>query len=300
MPEAKSYEKLKKGKVLKGLNGLYTVETADGLYQCRSATKIRKEAAMKLLVGDNVLFYENDDGSGFITEITERKNSFVRPSVANIDMLLIVVSADEPSPDPFSIDKLSVIAVNAGAEVYIVITKSDIAEPSFLLDIYQKTPFFLSVTNIYDKVSVSEIKEKLKGKITVLTGASGVGKSSLINLLFPELNAGVGRLSEKIKRGRNTTRVTELFSLGKNTYIADTPGFGMLDFDRCCKVSLKDLVYKFPEMEIFYGKCRYKNCTHTKEEGCAIIDAISSGIIAKSRHDSYVRLYEQIKSKPQY
>jgi len=291
---------IKQGKILKGQNGLYSVESESGLFSCHGSSKIRKGDGKKLLAGDNVLFIDNNDSSGFINEVIERKNSFIRPAVANVDMLLIVVSADEPSPVPFNIDKLSAIAVKAGAEVYIVITKSDIAEPEPLLNIYQKTPFYLSVTSFLDKKSVTEIREKLKGRMTVLTGASGVGKSSLINLLFPELDTDVGDLSDKIKRGKNTTRVTELFALGEQTYIADTPGFGMLDFERCCELELKELADCFPDIAPFTEGCKYKKCTHTKEQGCAVLAAVGQGIIAQSRHDSYLRLYEEIKSIPRY
>ncbi|PKM62891.1 MAG: ribosome small subunit-dependent GTPase A [Firmicutes bacterium HGW-Firmicutes-21] len=290
----------KTGKILKGQNGLYTVEATDGLFQCHASSKIRKTADIKLSAGDNVFFTDNGDGSGFISEVRERKNAFIRPAVANIDMLAIIVSADEPKPVPYTIDKLSVIAVNAGVDVYIIITKSDIAQPEVLLDIYRKTPFLLSVTNILDKDCVNEVRERLKGRITVLTGASGVGKSSLINLLYPELDTEVGNLSEKIKRGRNTTRVTELFSLGMQTYIADTPGFGMLDFDRCSEVELKEIVICFPDIVPFTEECRYKKCTHTKEEGCAVIQAVKNGLIAESRHESYIRLYDETKKIPQY
>ena len=291
---------IKQGKILKGQNGLYTVETEGGICLCHGASKIRFGAGKKLLAGDNVIFTDNGDGSGFITEVIERKNSFIRPAVANVDMLLIVVSSDEPSPVPYNIDKLSVLAVNAGASVYIVITKSDVAGPEILLDIYRKTPFLLSVTSIYEKESVIEIREKLKGKMTVLTGASGVGKSSLINLLFPELDTDVGDLSEKIKRGRNTTRVTELFALGEQTYIADTPGFGMLDFDQCCKLELKDVIGCFPDLVPFTEGCKFKKCTHTKELSCAVLEAIENGIVSPSRHESYIKLYQEIKITPKY
>ena len=296
---------IKQGKILKGQNGLYTVKTKDGIYLCHGASKIRKGVGKKLLAGDNVLFTDNNDGSGFITEVSERKNSFIRPAVANVDMLLIVVSADEPSPVPYNIDKLSVLAVKAGAEVYIVITKSDIAKPEPLLDIYRKTPFLLSVTNIYNRDCISEVREKLKGKITVLTGASGVGKSSLINLLYPEFKADVGDLSEKIKRGRNTTRTTELYAVGddtqkEQTYIADTPGFSMLDFEQCCELELKEIADYFPDFARFINQCRYKKCMHTKEQGCAVIEAVESGIISASRHESFKKLYEEVKSIPKY
>lgn len=291
---------IKQGKILKGLNGLYSVETKDGICLCHGASKIRKEAGKKLLAGDNVIFIDNGDGSGFITEIIERKNSFIRPAVANVDMLLIVVSADEPCPVPYNIDKLSVIAIKSNADVYIVITKSDIARPEPLLDIYKKTPFLLSVTSVLNSESVLEVKERLKGKMTVLTGASGVGKSSLINLLYPDLKADVGDLSEKIKRGRNTTRTTELYSLDDNTYIADTPGFSMLDIEQCCDLKYKEIADCFPDIALFTNECKYKNCSHTKEQGCAVLDAVGKGIISASRLDSYVKLYEEIKSIPQY
>lgn len=293
-------ELFKKGKVLKGQNGLYTVEADHGLYQCRSATKIRKEANLKILAGDNVLFADNGDGTGFITSVLERKNSFIRPAVANTDMLLIVVSAAQPDPVPYNIDRLSVLSVLSGASVYIVITKSDIVEPAELIDIYGKTPFPVTTISIYDQSNLKEIQERLGGKITVFTGASGAGKSSLINMLYPELKTQVGSLSEKIKRGKNTTRVTELFPVGENTYIADTPGFTMLDIELFSSIDLKKLIHCFPDLSPFTADCRYTDCTHTKEEECGVLEAVKRGVVSASRHKSYVRLYEEIKSVPKY
>ncbi len=288
------------GKVLKGLGGLYTVQAQRHEYQCRAASRIRKEDGIKLLAGDNVVFTDNKDGSGFITRVLERKNSFRRPAVANVDMLAIIVSTDEPKPDAFTVDKLSVLAVKADAEVYIIITKTDIEEPDVLLSIYQKTPFLLSATDIENDKSISEIKDRLSGRITVFTGVSGAGKSTLINRLYSDLNAQTGELSEKIKRGKNTTRVTELFSLRDGTYIADTPGFGFLELEQNGEIVQDNLVECFPDFMPFIGHCRYTKCTHTKEEGCAVIQAAQSGGIAWSRHESYIRLYEEIRDKAPY
>lgn len=289
----------KTGKVLKGLNGLYTVKVDEGLFQCRSATKIRKNK-LKINAGDNVVFSDNGDGTGFITGVLDRKNSFIRPAVSNVDILLIVVSAGQPDPVIYNIDKLTALAVYFGVEVYIVVTKSDIVEPGFLLEIYRKTPFSITKTSIDDNNSVQEIKDKLRGKITVFTGASGVGKSTLINRLYPQINAQVGDLSEKIKRGRNTTRVTELFFMEEQTYIADTPGFSMLDFDNCYDIDFTDVISCFPDLLPFTKDCKFKKCTHTKEQGCAVISAVEDRKISKNRHQSYVRLYEELKNKPQY
>ncbi len=293
-------EIFKKGRVLKGLNGLYTVEADCGFYQCRSATKIRKEAKLKILAGDNVQFCDNGDRTGFITSVLERKNSFIRPAVANTDMLLIVVSAAQPDPVPYNIDRLSVLSVLSGASVYIVMTKSDIVEPAELIEIYGKTPFPVTTVSIYNQSNIEKIRERLDGKITVFTGASGAGKSSLINMLYPELKAQVGDLSEKIKRGKNTTRVTELFPVGKKTYIADTPGFTMLDVELFSRIDLKELIHCFPDLSAFSADCRYTDCTHTKEEECGVLEAVKRGDVSASRHQSYVRLYEEIKSVPKY
>ncbi len=290
----------RKGRVLKGQNGLYTVEADCGIYQCRSASKIRKEAGLKILAGDNVLFLDNGDGTGFITSVLERRNSFIRPAVANTDMLLIVVSAAQPDPVPYNIGRLSVLSVLSGASVYIVITKSDIVVPKELIEIYGKTPFPVATSSIYKPECAEEIRERLSGKITVFTGASGAGKSSLINLLYPELKTQVGELSEKIKRGKNTTRVTELFPVGGNTYIADTPGFTMLDVELFSGIELKKLITCFPDLSPFAADCRYSDCTHTKEEECGVIEAVNRGEVSASRHNSYVRLYDEIKSVKKY
>ena len=276
------------------------MESAQEIYMCRASAKIRKEIGKKLLAGDYVSFIDNKDGTGFINVCEERKNSFVRPPVANVDMLLIVASADQPSPVPYNIDVLSTIAVKSGAEVYIVVTKSDIAKAETLAGIYRKTPFELTVTSSSDSKSVDKIRACLKGKTTVLTGASGVGKSTLINLLFPSLQTDVGELSDKIRRGRNTTRVTELFSLGEDTYIADTPGFSMLDIEQCCTLEPGETADCFPEFAPYTVSFRFRKCTHTGEQGCAVSEAVEKGLVSASRHESYIKLFNEVKNIPRY
>ncbi len=288
-----------KGRLYKGLNGLYTV-VADGVeYQCRAASRIRKEDGIKLLAGDDVKFALNDDGTGFIEQVLERKNSFIRPSVANVDVIVIVVAAAKPEPSMLGIDKLCCIAESKNVQIMIVFTKNDLGDTRFLTETYQKTPYPYFVVGKDDYQAASEVKDAIKGKFAVLTGASGVGKSTLLNAMFPSLGATTGELSRKIMRGKNTTRVTEIYGID-GCCIADTPGFSMLDYETCLDADKYDLVTLFPEMAMHLGECRYTKCSHTKEDDCAIIKAVKSGQIAQSRHESYCAMYDVAKTVTHY
>ncbi len=286
------------GRICKGLNGLYEVHAHGGVVMCRAASRIRKEDGIKLLVGDIAVFSDNGDGTGFINGIRERKNSFVRPQVANADVIAIVASGVNPDPLLYNIDKMCCIAEAKGTDVMLVFSKSDLGGTNRLAEIYRHTPYRCFEVGVGDTDSLDEIKDAMRGRFTVLTGASGVGKSSLINLLFPKVNADTGELS-RIGRGKNTTRATEIFELD-GCYIADTPGFSMLDYARCTETTSKQLITLFPETLPFLGSCRYTKCSHTKEEGCAVISAVREGIIAYSRHQSYVQLYAEAKSASRY
>ncbi len=317
------------GKIIKGVGGLYTValsapfECEDKIIpkqnlQCRVRGSFRHNG-QKPTVGDNVtLLVEgsvcnnlqnstDESGSGIvITKIEERKNSLIRPPLANIDYLFICIAAASPKPSLLMYDKLISIACFNKIEPVIVISKCDIDQDyaEELISIYLKTPHKCFMLNATDKESCSDllnfIENEMCGKITAFAGASGVGKSTLLNTLFPNLALSTSGVSIKIERGRHTTRHVELFPLTdkeNSGYIADTPGFSMLDFERFDFFTKEELPETFAEFIPFLGDCKYKKCTHTKEESCAILQAVSQGVISKSRHDSFLDMYNTLKHK---
>lgn len=289
----------KEGLVLSGKNGRYKVESQGELYICRSGTRVRKNDG-KILAGDRVVFRDNGDGNGFITSLLPRKNFLVRPPVANIDLLAMVVAPKNPAPYLYNIDLLTVIAEKNGIECAVIISKSDLADCAEILDIYRKTPFRVIATSSEDLYGIDEAKSLLDGKICVLCGASGVGKSTLINSIYPFLDLQTGELSEKIARGKNTTRTTELFPLGNGTYLADTPGFTAVNTELYCAITHKELDSLFPDFKGCVNNCRYNDCTHTKEDECGVTEAITKGEVSLSRHESYKKLYFELKSIDRY
>ena len=289
----------KEGLILSGKNGRYTVEADGQIFICRSGTRVRKNDG-KILAGDRVIFRDNGDGFGFITSLLPRKNSLVRPSVANIDLLAMVVAPKDPAPYLYNIDLLTVIAEKNGIECAVIISKKDLADCAEIRETYTKTPFKVVETSSEQNTGIDEVKALLNGKICVLCGASGVGKSTLINALYPHLKLETGALSEKIARGKNTTRTTELFPIGVGTYLADTPGFTAVNTELYCTIEHKELHSLFPEFGKFESECRYADCTHTKELECGILQAVNRGDIAKTRHESYIKLYNELKSIDRY
>ncbi len=287
------------GLVLSGQKGFYTVESNGELIICRSGTKVRKFDG-KLLAGDRVSFRDNGDGQGFITSLLPRKNSLIRPPVANVDMLCMVVAPKDPIPYLYNIDLLTVIAEKNGINCAIIISKNDLSDDSNIRETYEKTPFSVVLTSSETGEGIEDARRLLHGKITVFCGASGVGKSSLINALFPDFRLETGELSEKIARGKNTTRTTQLFSLGDGSYLADTPGFTAVSTELYCKLDHKELDTLFPEFSEHKHKCRYADCTHTKEEECGIADAVRDGFISESRRESYKKLYNELKCIDRY
>ena len=300
------------GKVLRAQKGQYTVEYENGgtLTECvcRSSSKLGKNGTVPL-PGDTVEFELNSDGTGFIGGISPRKNTFVRPPISNVDVLAVVIATANPQPATFTVDKLTVSAVAAGVEVCVIINKTDIASPESLCEIYEKCGFRCFPLSALKGTDTEVLKQWLYGKITVFSGVSGVGKSSLINNLYPSLNARVGELSDKIMRGKNTTRHTVLYNVGNGTYIADSPGFSRIEIgsalpyeavskqnDFVLTIDAEELQYAFPEFEKHIGTCRWSDCSHTKEDGCAVKNAVENGEIAESRYDSYLKLYYELKS----
>lgn len=288
-----------KGLVLSGKKGFYTVLSEETEYICRSAAKIAKFEG-KLLAGDLVEFSDNGDGTGFINRLLPRKNSLVRPPVANADVLAVVLSPTEPEPFIYNVDLLTVLAVKAGIEPVIILTKCDIAPYAHIAEIYRKTPFRVIPTSSATGMGVDEAREALSGKICILCGASGVGKSTLLNAMYPHIGAETGELSKRIQRGKNTTRTTELFLLGNGTFVADTPGFSAIETEQYFSIEPKELFELFPDFAEFSQDCRYTDCTHTKEEECGIRYAAGDGRLAVSRHESYIRLYTELKNIDKY
>jgi ribosome biogenesis GTPase len=274
---------------------------------CNSKGVFRKEN-IKPLVGDIVEIginhsHKNEsEATGIIEKITERKNFLIRPPIANIDALFIVAAVKSPAPAYFFIDKITAIAVNNNIEPVIIINKIDLADGSEMYNIYKKANFTVIKTSaVAGNTGFEDIKREMNGKVCAFAGASGVGKSTLLNGIFADLNLNLetNTLSEKIERGRHTTRTVELFKNGSG-YVADTPGFSVLDFEKFNYILKGDLLYSFPDLCEYADGCKYTKCTHTKEDGCNIIKAAGEGNIAASRHESYVQLYEQVKNQKEW
>jgi len=282
---------MKTGVIVKALSGFYYVRTDNEIIECRARGRFRKEG-ISPLVGDKVDIVLDTNGKGTVDNIYERKNSFFRPSVANIDCMVILASAVNPITDPFLIDRVTAMSENAGCEVIICINKSDLDHGDELYDIYKTTGYTIIRTSAVTSEGIEELRHAIRGKLCAFTGNSGVGKSSLLNTLSPGLNIQVGEVSDKLGRGRHTTRHVEIFALLDDAYIADTPGFASFDFEKTEFISKEYLQNSFREFEPFIGKCRFDDCAHIKEPGCAILEAVENGIINKTRHESYVRLYE--------
>ena len=316
------------GRLVKGVGGLYFV-TVDELPEsplagktvpCRARGKFR-HAGISPLVGDRVeIAYSDRALAAFTTEdrpddtateimisgILDRKNALIRPPLANLDVMFIAMASASPAPLLSTVDKLICIAEFNGIEPVIVIGKSELDEGNAerIAEIYRGAGFdvfTLSALTGQGVDAVSQyIREKLSGKIAAFSGASGVGKSSLLNRLFPDIHLETGEISQKIGRGKNTTRHVELFTFpceGGDGYLADTPGFSMLDFAHFDFFRKEDLPHTLREFRDHIGNCRYKKCTHTKEDGCAIREALSDGLISQSRYDSFLEIYNVLKDK---
>ncbi len=282
------------GLILQSIGGFYYVETADGVFECKARGSFRKEHVTPLS-GDRVTVTVNADGSGVVQEILPRRNSLVRPPIANLDQLAIVASVAEPKPNVLLLDKLIAIAEDNAIEPLVVITKSDLDDTEALEAVYRTAGFPVFVVTNTDTDSATSLKAFLKGKITAFSGNSGVGKSSLLNLIDPSLCRETGEISKKLGRGRHTTRSVKLFPLSEGGYLADTPGFSALDMERTQPIDKEALFHCFREFAPFFGKCRFTGCSHVHEPDCAIRAAVEAGEIASSRYESYVAMYEEAK-----
>lgn len=282
------------GIIIRALSGFYDVDCGGEVIRCRARGKFRytKESP---LVGDRVEITPTEPGTGRLDQILERINAFERPAVANMEQMVIIVSEAIPITDPFLIDRVAALAEMNHCEPIVVVNKCDLADGESLYDIYRKVGYRTIRTSALTGEGVQELKEALENKVSVLTGNSGVGKSSLLNAMDPTVQIPTGEVSEKLGRGRHTTRHVELFRLGGNAIIADTPGFSSFDTDTPELLDKETLATAFREFRPFLDDCRYVGCAHVKEKGCAVLKAKKSGVILKSRHDSYVRLYQAAK-----
>ena len=293
------------GRIIEGVGGLYTVRCEEGgevkLIPCRAKGVFRHERITPL-VGDNVsIDVSAGEGNAIIDEILERKNSLIRPPMANLDCVFVSMAAAKPAPMLDMTDKLISILEHNDIEPVIVVEKCELdrERAAEIKAIYESAGYPVFVISCETGEGIEEIKGFISSRkgILALAGASGVGKSTLLNKLFPTLGLFTGSVSRKTERGRHTTRAVTLLELGEELYFADTPGFSMLDFERFDFFDLEDLPLSFREINERIGQCRYTKCTHRKEDGCAVVEAVKSGEIAKSRHESYVALYEILKNK---
>ena len=285
-------------RIIKALSGFYYVQTAHGVVPCRARGKFRK-SGLTPLVGDLVRISEQGQ-SGMLEEILPRCNSFIRPAVANLDALVILCSNVIPVTEPFLIDRVTAIAGSQNVPVILCVNKTDLEEEDRLTAIYRAAGYRTIRTSAATGAGVEELFDAIRGRTVAFTGNSGVGKSSILNSLDPSLTIPVGEVSDKLGRGRHTTRHVELHRLRDDTYVADTPGFSSFDTERMDLVLKDQLQYAFPDFAPYLGACQYRDCAHRKEPGCRVRQALADGEIMPSRYDSYLRLYERAMEIPSW
>lgn len=282
---------MENGLIVKAMSGFYYVRTDSRFLECRARGRFRLDGTSPL-VGDRVLCSSDAQGHGRIDAVEPRRNWFVRPTVANVDALVFVASNANPVTDPFLIDRVSVIAADAGCELILCLNKSDLDPCDDLFRIFTAAGFPVIRTSAETGEGIEDLRAALCGKISAFTGNSGVGKSSLLNRLLPEASLPTAAVSEKLGRGKHTTRHVELFSLDEKSYIADTPGFASFELEQMRPIPKEHLQHLFPDFSPYLGNCRFQDCTHRKEPGCAVSAAVLGGTVEPSRYTSYLRLYE--------
>ena len=282
---------MKEGVIIKALSGFYYVETDDGVLECKARGRFRLDGTSPL-VGDRVRCSADAAGRGRIDSVLARRNFFIRPAVANIDALIFVAANVNPVTDPFLIDRVSVIAEEAGCELILCVNKTDLDPGEELERIYRAAGYPVILTSAGTGRGVEELRRAISGKVCAFTGNSGVGKSSLLNRLAPELSIRTAEVSEKLGRGKHTTRHVELFDIGEGTRLADTPGYASFELEMMKIIPKEELAEDFRDFRPFLGECRFPDCAHRKEPGCAVTEAVRAGEIAPSRYRSYERLYE--------
>ncbi len=283
--------------IIKGVGGFYYVKTADGVLECRAKGIFRKRG-LTPVAGDNVRV-ETEGGSPVVAEILPRKNVFVRPPIANVDNFFIVVSTVQPSPSTLVTDKLSAIAVDKGAQPVLVLTKDDLHSADEFAALYEHSGIPVIRANAATGEGLDAIRARLDGSLSVFSGNSGVGKSTLLSALLPDVRLETGEISKKLGRGRHTTREVTLYE-AHGGLVADTPGFASLDMASAGNIDKDDLQFAFPEIARLFGKCRFTGCAHIAESGCAVREALERGEIGETRYASYAELYNEAKERKQW
>ena len=282
------------GRIQKALSGFYYVDTGETVLQCRARGKFRKEG-ISPLVGDRVEIRDLGGGEGFVEKILPRRNAFSRPAVANIDQLVVIASAAIPKTDPFLIDRVAAIAALKDCAVVVLLNKCDLDPADALYGIYHASGFPTLRVSAETGEGMEDLKGLISGKLSAFTGNSGVGKSSILNALDPEFHLQVGEVSTALGRGRHTTRHVELRRLSCGAEVVDTPGFSSFDGSELELELKRRLPETFLEFAPYIDNCRFVGCSHTREKGCAVLEALRRGELQKSRHSSYLRLWEELK-----
>jgi len=279
------------GRIVRSLSGFYDVQTQQGIVTCRGRGSLRRQGETPL-TGDLVEITV-EQGKGMVEKILPRRNRFVRPAVANVDALVVFAANVNPVTEPFLIDRVAAIAGDQDVPVYLCVNKCDLDPAVDLIQIYQKAGFSVIRASAQTGEGVEALRELIHGKLTAFTGNTGVGKSSMLNALCPQLQLATGEVSEKLGRGRHTTRHVELYCLDECTFVADTPGFSSFDTDQMDVLLKENLQYSFPDFAPHLGQCQFHDCSHRREPGCRVRNAVEAGEIGKTRYDSYLRLYEK-------
>lgn len=293
------------GKIIKGIAGFYYVHAKAGgearIYECKAKGIFRKDSK-KPLVGDNVEIDVLDEAQalGNIRELLPRKNELIRPAVANVDQAMVIFSILSPKPNFNLLDRFLIMMGQQGIPCIVCFNKTDIdlsAEGEVFRRIYEDCGYRALTVSAKEGKGIEELKNFLAGRTTVAAGPSGVGKSSLVNCLQPDIHMKTGQISEKIKRGKHTTRHTELIAAGDGTYILDTPGFSSLGLFNLEK---EQLTGYYPEFKKFEKKCRFRGCSHIKEPVCGVRDAVDQGAVSRLRYENYCLLYEELKNQKKF